>query len=204
MLVKRDILDENEDVSAVAAGSLERRCGEPNGPRLRSGRDLLFQLTDGARRQDAVEEEAHTVLLARGDEIPKEYHETIKKGLTWLAKQQHKDGHFEGMNGQYAPSMTAMAGMALLCEGSTVREGKYRDNIRRARDWLMDRTQRNGLIGNAASATEGGRYMYGHGFGMLFLSCVVGEEENADKRRKLEEQESRREIDESREGAPEP
>jgi hypothetical protein len=122
---------------------------------------------------------------ARGDEVPKEYQETIKKGLTWLQKQQHKDGHFEGTNGMYAPSMTALAGMAFLCEGSTTREGKYRDNIRRARDWLMDRTQRNGLIGNAASPTEGGRYMYGHGFGLLFLSCVVGEEENADKRKKL-------------------
>jgi squalene cyclase len=122
---------------------------------------------------------------ARGDEIPKEYHETIKKGLTWLAKQQHKDGHFEGTNGQYAVSMTALSGMAFLCEGSTIREGKYRDHIRRARDWLMDRVQRNGLIGNASSAAEGGRYTYGHGFGLLFLSCVVGEEENAEKRKRL-------------------
>jgi squalene cyclase len=122
---------------------------------------------------------------ARGDEIPKEYQETIKKGLTWLQKQQFKDGHWEGVNGQYTVSMTALGGMALLCEGSTIREGKYRDNIRRARDWLMDRTQRNGLIGNASSQAEGGRYTYGHGFGLLFLSCVVGEEENAEKRKTL-------------------
>lgn len=121
----------------------------------------------------------------RGEDVPKEYHETIKKGLTWLAKEQHKDGHWEGVNGQYAISMTALGGMAMLCEGSTIREGKYRDNIRRAANWLMDRTQPNGLIGNATSQAEGGRYMYGHGFGMLFLSCIVGEEENVRRREKL-------------------
>ena len=42
--------------------------------------------------------------------------------------------------------MTALGGMALLMEGSTIRDGKYADNIRRACDWLMDRSQRNGLI----------------------------------------------------------
>ena len=82
--------------------------------------------------------------------------------------------------------MTALAGMALLMEGSTIREGKYADNIRRAVDWLMDRVQPNGLIGNPNNPTEAGRYMYGHGFGLLFLACVYGEEEDADRRKKLE------------------
>src|SRR5262245_14135304 len=122
---------------------------------------------------------------ARGDEVPKEYHDTIKKGLTWLQKQQFKDGHWEGTNGMYPIPCTALSGMAFLCEGSTIREGKYRDNIRRARDWLMDRIQPSGLIGNPGSRYESGVYMYGHGFGLLFLSCVVGEEENAEKRAKL-------------------
>jgi len=124
---------------------------------------------------------------ARGEEIPKEYQETVKKGLAWMAKSQFKDGHWEGVNGSYAISMTALGGMSLLGEGSTIREGKYRDNIRRAANWLMDRVQPNGLIGNPASPTEGGRYMYGHGFSLLFLSCVVGEEENARRREKLVE-----------------
>src|SRR5262249_26040943 len=33
---------------------------------------------------------------------------------------------------------------------------------------------------------EAGRYMYGHGFALLFLSCVYGEGEDANQRRKLE------------------
>ncbi|MFO0927090.1 MAG: prenyltransferase/squalene oxidase repeat-containing protein [Gemmataceae bacterium] len=121
----------------------------------------------------------------RGEEVPKEYQETIRKGLDWLAKNQFKDGHWEGVNGQYAVSMTALGGMALLCEGSTLREGKYRDNIRRAVNWLMDRVQPNGLIGNPTSQSEGGRYMYGHGFSLMFLASVVGEVENARRRERL-------------------
>src|SRR5205085_3729814 len=31
------------------------------------------------------------------------------------------------------------------------------------------------------------RYMYGHGFALLFLSCVYGEEEDADRRKRLEQ-----------------
>src|SRR5262245_29179118 len=123
----------------------------------------------------------------RGEEIPKEYHETIKKGLSWVARTQFKDGHWEGVNGQYAVSMTALGGMALLCEGSTIREGKYRNNIKQAVIWLMDRVQSNGLIGVPTSASEGGRYMYGHGFAVLFLASVVGEEDNATRRQKLVE-----------------
>jgi hypothetical protein len=122
---------------------------------------------------------------AGADEIPREYRATIKKGLDYLAKVQFKDGHVEGINGHYAVSMTALAGMAWLCQGSTIREGKYRDNIRRAADWLQSRVQPNGLIGVPASTEEGGRYMYGHGYGMLFLSCVVGEEESVARRKKL-------------------
>ena len=122
---------------------------------------------------------------AFGEEIPKEYRDTVNKGLAWIAKTQFKDGHWEGVNNGYAVSMTALAGQALLCEGSTIREGKYRDNIRRATDWLMDRVQPNGLIGVPASPSEGGRYMYGHGFAVMFLACVVGEEENARRRERL-------------------
>src|SRR5207237_173733 len=57
----------------------------------------------------------------------------------------------------------------------------------RAEDWLMERSQRNGLIGNPNNPTEAPRYMYGHGFGMLFLAQVYGEEEDGERRKKLED-----------------
>jgi hypothetical protein len=46
---------------------------------------------------------------------------------------------------------------------------------------------RNGLIGMPENPGESGRYMYGHGFAMLFLASVYGEEEDADRRMKLKD-----------------
>ena len=45
----------------------------------------------------------------RADELPKEYRESVNKGLEWLAKQQHKDGHWEADGGQYPLTMTGLS-----------------------------------------------------------------------------------------------
>lgn len=111
---------------------------------------------------------------------------TVEKGLEWLKKTQAPDGHWAAQGGQYPTSMTALAGMCLLMEGSTLREGKYSDNLLKAVQWFMVRNQPNGMIGNPNNPTEAQRYMYGHGFGMLFLASVYGEEDDADRRKKLE------------------
>lgn len=128
---------------------------------------------------------------ARGDEIPAKYLPTIEKGLQYLVKNQFKDGHWGANGDQYPVSMTALAGMALLMEGSTVREGKYSKQIRKAADWLMERSMkggnRDGLIGNPDHPTETGRYMYGHGFGTLFLAMCYGDEEDRERREKMKD-----------------
>ena len=85
---------------------------------------------------------------AFGDDLPKEYRATVEKGLAWMVKAQHKDGHWSGNSDGYPTWMTAMGGMSLLCEGSTIREGKYRDNIRRATNWLVNRARTDGLLGD--------------------------------------------------------
>jgi hypothetical protein len=120
------------------------------------------------------------------DEPTPEVRKAVDKGLAWIAKHQASDGHWEANGGQYPTTMTALAGMSLLMEGSTIRDGKYADKIRKAVDWYMDRSQRNGLLGNPNNPTESARYIYGHGYGMLFLSQIYGEEEDGDRRKKLE------------------
>jgi hypothetical protein len=124
---------------------------------------------------------------AGAEELKKEYQRAVDKGLEWLASDQKSDGHWEGNGGQYPTTMTALAGVALLMEGSTMADGKYQKNIRKAVDWFMERSQRNGLLGNPSNPTEQARYMYGHGFGMLFLASVYGEEEDGERRKKLED-----------------
>ena len=107
-----------------------------------------------------------------------EEQQAINKGLEWLVSQQRRAGHWIGPNGRYPVAMTALSGIALSCEGSTTTQGKYSMNIRRAIDYLVAQSQPNGLIGSP----QDDRYIYGHGFAMLFLSQALGEEEDADRR----------------------
>jgi len=106
----------------------------------------------------------------------------VNKGLDWLATSQSRLGHWTANEGQYPTAMTAMAGIALLAEGSTTTQGKYAPQIRRAVDYLISRSRANGLIGDPV---RDNRYTYGHGFSMLFLSQVLGEEEDEDRRQSL-------------------
>jgi len=122
---------------------------------------------------------------AAGRVNEKELDRTIARGLDWLASRQSTHGHWTAPEGRYPTAITAMSAAALLCEGSTTTQGKYASNIRRAVDYLVDRAEKNksGLIG----ARDDDRYTYGHGFSMLFLSQVLGEEEDADRRKELVE-----------------
>jgi hypothetical protein len=124
---------------------------------------------------------------ARAEELPPKLQEATNKALDWLARQQARDGHWEAAGGQFATAMTGIAGMALLMEGSTIREGKYSNNIRRAVDYLVQHTQSNGLIGEVNAPNQGLGYLYGHGFSILFLAQIYGEEEDVERRRRLED-----------------
>ncbi len=106
----------------------------------------------------------------------------ISRGLDWLAAHQSRLGHWTAGGDRYPTSMTALAGTALLCEGSTTTQGKYAANINKAVEYLVNRSRSNGLIGDP---TRDDRYTYGHGFAMLFLSQVLGEEEDAERREQL-------------------
>ena len=106
----------------------------------------------------------------------------VEKGLDWLAGHQSRIGHWTANGDKYPTAMTALAGMAMLAEGSTTTQGKYAPNIRKAVDYLTARSRMNGLIGDP---TRDDRYTYGHGFSMLFLSQVLGEEEDIERREQL-------------------
>ncbi len=106
----------------------------------------------------------------------------VGRGLEWRTNRQSRLGHWTANDGRYPTAMTGMAGIAFLSEGSTTNQGKYAPQIRRAVDYLAGRSRSNGLIGDP---TRDDRYTYGHGFGTLFLSQVLGEEEDIDRREQL-------------------
>ncbi|MEM6798238.1 MAG: prenyltransferase/squalene oxidase repeat-containing protein [Planctomycetota bacterium] len=110
-----------------------------------------------------------------------EVEQTIDKGLRWLAAQQHRLGHWTAQ-GRYPTAITSLAGIALLSEGSTPNQGEYAEPLQRAVDYLIRQSRPNGLIGDPL---RDDRYTYGHGFAMLFLSQVLGEEEDFERRQEL-------------------
>jgi len=115
-----------------------------------------------------------------GQVTDEERNRAVTKGLDWLAANQSRRGNWDA-DGMYPSAMTGMAGIALLAEGSTATQGKYAPNIREAVDFLMKQSRKNGLIGSEIDD----RYTYGHGFGLLFLSQVLGEEEDEARREEL-------------------
>ena len=117
---------------------------------------------------------------ASGARLARHHREAVDRGLGWVAKTQSKTGHWTAQS--YPTAMTALAGTALICSGSTTTQGPYARNIRRAVNYLVSKSRNNGLIGDPA---RDNRYTYGHGFSMLFLSQVLGEEEDEDRRQEL-------------------
>ena len=106
---------------------------------------------------------------------------TISRGLDWLASRQSAAGPLDRPRGQLSHRHHRASATALLCEGSTTTQGKYSGNIQRAVNYLVSHANKSGLIGSR----DDDRYTYGHGFSMLFLSQVLGEEEDADRRKEL-------------------
>ena len=111
----------------------------------------------------------------------------IKRGLSYLARSQSRDGSWRTRSGygHYPVAMTALAGLALLAGGNTPVEGKYAANVRRAVEYTlrMASQNKNGLI---AATAEEQRPMYGHGFSTLFLGEVYGMERDPDRQKRIE------------------
>jgi hypothetical protein len=110
----------------------------------------------------------------------KAWDSSVGKGLKWLASQQSRSGQWADDN--YPTAISALAAIALICSGSTTTQGPYASNIRLAVDFMISKCRKNGLIGDPH---RDDRYTYGHEFAMLFLSQVLGEEEDIDRRDEL-------------------
>lgn len=107
---------------------------------------------------------------------------TIRRGLDYLAKTQSSRGQWN--TPPYPAAIAALAGTAMICQGSTITQGPYAKYIARTADYLISQSQKNGLIGDPDNDQ---RYTYSHGFAMLFLSQVLGEEGLQDRRDDLVE-----------------
>mgnify|MGYP002784859059 CR=1 FL=1 len=136
----------------------------------------------------------HVPAAMQKDEVPEKYRDTVAKGLEYLLKQQHKDGHWEGDDGKHPVAMTGLVGLALLMESPyrpydgrrPKRILKHSEQLGKAVDWLLanSRADRDGLI-FSEHASERSRYMQGHGLATLFLAGMLRDERDEDRHKKI-------------------
>lgn len=107
--------------------------------------------------------------------------DAVASALRFLVSQQKRQGYWEAERGSYRVAMTALAGTAMLAEGSTTTAGEFSEPIRKAVDYVLAMSRNNGLIGFKGDS----HYTYGHGFSMVFLSQVYGEEEDIERRNEI-------------------
>ena len=106
--------------------------------------------------------------------------DSIERGLRWLSRTQSARGKWN--TDSYPTALAALAATALIASGSTTTQGPYAKQIARATDYLISKSRDNGLIGDPQTDS---RYTYGHGFAMLLMSQVLGEEGLIDRREEL-------------------
>lgn len=118
----------------------------------------------------------HSAAASRDGRDPS-WNDATRSGLEFLARSQSSRGQWN--TPPYPVAIAALAGTAMLCSGSTITQGPYAKYLSRTADFLISRSRANGLIGDPEGDQ---RYTYGHGFSMLFLSQVLGEEGLQDRR----------------------
>ena len=113
---------------------------------------------------------------------PDKVRDGVTGGLQWLQKHQDPDGKWSSAefmkhdppndlctgpgSAMHDVGVTGLALLAFLGDGSTLRYGKYRENIKRGIVWLVDQQDpETGLIGVEA----GQGYLYNHAIAALAL-----------------------------------
>ena len=113
--------------------------------------------------------------LRTGEVITPETRQAIERGLAWLSRRQVVSGREEGAfgHGGYAGgvAVSSLAGLAFMMSGSPPGQGPFGKSIDRCIRFITSSTGENGYIAVPGGGQDN---MYGHGFGMLFLSEAYG------------------------------
>ena len=152
---------------------------------------LIVATLRGANADDAASRPANRPRVqgnagpvrTAGDSPTAELQASVSRGLAWLGRQQNLDGSFGG-GSQYGRhvGITALAGLAFVCDGNVPGRGRYADVVEKGLQFALESTaEQSGLI--AAETSYGP--MYGHGFATLFLAEMYGMSPRSDIREKL-------------------
>ena len=111
--------------------------------------------------------------------------QTVRTGLKWLADQQKMDGSWPSLN-DFAPTTTTVtAALALLMEGSTLKDGAYAPHLRKFLVWLEKHTNDQGRL---ASNTQNEQFQYVplHSNALVVLACMYDTDDDPARRERLE------------------
>jgi len=87
-------------------------------------------------------------------------------GLKWLARNQGKEGNWDSKD----LGLVSVGALAFLSAGYTTETGKYRQNVRRALDYVLINAKPSGLLNISGSS----RGMYNHGLSTFVLTQAYG------------------------------
>ena len=87
-------------------------------------------------------------------------------GLIWLANNQGKEGNWETQD----LGLVSLGALAFLSAGNTPETGKYRENVRRALDYVLANAKPSGML----NITGSQRDMYNHGLATFVLTQAYG------------------------------
>ena len=107
------------------------------------------------------------VALAEGKwEVTPASQEASNLGLRWLAKNQGKEGNWDSKD----LGLVSVGALAFLSAGHTPETGRYRENVRKALDYVLLNAKPSGLL----NITGNRRDMYNHGLSTFVLTQAYG------------------------------
>jgi hypothetical protein len=136
---------------------------------------LLLALSVPAPAADDAEQ-------AAGKLITPATQRSIDRGLKWLVAGQREDGSFGSGQLRGNAAVSALAGMAMMCEGSMPGRGRYGAQLNRCIDYLLQCAQPSGFITGPDNSSGP---MYGHGLATMFLAECYGMSHRPELREKL-------------------
>ncbi|MGH7144333.1 MAG: prenyltransferase/squalene oxidase repeat-containing protein [Planctomycetota bacterium] len=98
----------------------------------------------------------------RAAQDPQPPPDTLSMALEWLAQHQEPDGHWDSVkngaakNDRCDTAATGLAVLAFLSAGITDRRGEYKDNVKRALEWIIKQQNTEGGIMPGANGKEAG------------------------------------------------
>lgn len=108
-----------------------------------------------------------------------------RRALDSLAKTQNPRGYWSAAKRWNRIRRTALSGYAIACEGTTLVQGRYARNLRKAMNYVSGSSKRrSGLFSYSRDPDP----MHGHGVAMLFIATLIGEAEDPDRLKELQRQ----------------